>query len=97
MITKTTVCHVSQPAVSHSQYHRKFTSDPSQVATFHNVSTSHNTLPSSAVVKNEWSYTLRPLNSKTAWPKKLIIFYFPHHILYSCFFFSIWLEEWCVL
>jgi len=51
---------VSQPAVSQFQYHRKFTSDPSQVAAFHNVSTSHNPLPSSAEVKNEWSYTSTP-------------------------------------
>ena len=57
LITKATLYHMSQPAVSQSQYHRKFTSDPSQVATFDNVSTSHNTLPSSAEVKNEWSYT----------------------------------------
>ena len=81
MITKATVCHVTQPAVSQSQNHGKFTSHPSQVATSHKVSTSRNTLPSSAEVKNEWSYTLRPLNSKMAWPKELLTFYFPHHNL----------------
>ena len=83
-VTKATIRHMSQPVVSQFQYHRKFTSDPSPVATFHNVSTSHNPPPTSAEVKIEWSYTSTPPTCHSGMDQKtsyLVTF----HTSYSVF------------
>jgi hypothetical protein len=93
MITKATLPHVSKPAVSKSHYHRQFTSDPSHVATFHNVSTSYNPLPSSAEVKNEWSYTSTPPPCHNGMDQKSSYHLLSTSYSYSFFLFSKCLEE----
>jgi len=69
MITKATLSRDSASCIT-IHYNRKFTSDPSQVTNFHNGSTSHNPLPSSAEVKNEWSYTSTPPTFENDMDKK---------------------------
>jgi hypothetical protein len=67
MTTKATLCHVSQPSVSQSQYHRKFTSDPSQVANL--TMFVHHITHFQLVLKSRMSgaIPLLPLHSKMAW------------------------------
>lgn len=87
LITKATIYHVPEPVVSTYQYHSKITSAPSQVATSHKDSSSYNTSPSTAEVKNGWSYiSTPPICLHNVDRENFLSFTF--HIIFSIHYFS---------